>query len=124
MILEKYFLGHGDPPAGGECPCRRAERPYDVVTVVSGRYKTRFSCKRKEMLSMTVTEKIIEHVKALPEAVRTEVLDFVEYLESKMGRDKSQDGAEWSTFSISQAMRGMEREESPYSAEDLKEAFS
>jgi len=63
---------------------------------------------------MTVTEKIIQHVNMLPEAAQSEVLDFVEYLELKSDRKN------WSELSISQAMRGMESEESIYSSSDIK----
>jgi hypothetical protein len=31
---------------------------------------------------------------------------------------------EWTDFSISSAMRGMEAEDTPYSLDDLKESFS
>ena len=64
---------------------------------------------------MTVAEQIMQHIDTLPEAAQVEVLDFVEYLESKADR------ASWSEFSISQAMRGMESESSPYSLDDIKE---
>lgn len=67
---------------------------------------------------MTIAEKIVKHVQSLPESLQAEVLDFVEYLETK--KDKS----EWSAFSLSNAMRGMENENSPYSLNDLKERFS
>ncbi len=69
---------------------------------------------------MTVTEQIIERVKALPEAVQAEVLDFVEFLEAKTdnGRDFS-----WSHFSLSQAMRGMESEPALYSLDDVKDSL-
>ena len=72
-----------------------------------------------------LTERIIQHVKALPESIQAEVLDFIEYLEAKVeiGK-KSRDDAEWSALSLSQAMRGLESESSPYSTDDLKEDFS
>ncbi len=69
---------------------------------------------------MTVTEQIIKHIKTLPEAVQAEILDFVEYLESKTKREKNE-RIEWSDFSLSQAMRGMESEPSSYSIDDIKE---
>jgi hypothetical protein len=71
---------------------------------------------------MTVTEQIIEHVKELPETMQSEILDFIEFLETKTeisGKEK----VEWSDFSLSQAMRGMESESSPYSLSDVKEKF-
>ena len=71
-----------------------------------------------------MAERILEHVKRLPESLQAQVLDFVEYLESKVGSAKSsaENGA-WSAFSLFQAMRGMESESSPYSMDDLKEVF-
>lgn len=72
---------------------------------------------------MTVAEAIMKHVKSLPEPVHAEVLDFVEYLESKK-EIRGRDEIDWSVFSLSQAMRGMESESSPYSADDLKEVFT
>ncbi len=69
---------------------------------------------------MTVTEQIIKHVKTLPDAVQVEILDFVEYLESKTKKAKSE-RVDWSELSLSQAMRGIESETSPYSLDDVKE---
>lgn len=67
---------------------------------------------------MTTTEQIVNHVKALPESARAEVLDFIEFLESKAQNTR------WSEFSLANAMRDMESEESPYSLNDIKERFS
>lgn len=73
---------------------------------------------------MTVAERILERVKSLPEPLQAEVLDFVEYLRSKVSRAGSAPDEEaWSALSLSQAMRGMESEPSPYSIDDLKEEF-
>ncbi len=69
---------------------------------------------------MTVTEKIFENVKILPESKQMEVLDFVEYLRLKLEKEEN---IEWTNFSLSSAMSGMENEQSPYSINDLKEAF-
>ena len=74
---------------------------------------------------MTLPEKIIQHLQKLSESVQAEVLDFVEYLELKVGRHESiKDERDWSTLSLSYAMRGMEDEQTSYSANDLKEVFS
>jgi hypothetical protein len=70
---------------------------------------------------MSLADKIIHHVRALPESKQIEVLDFIEYLRIKADR---QENTGWSDFSLSAAMRGMENEESPYSLNDLKESFS
>ena len=72
---------------------------------------------------MTVAETIMQHVKTLPESAQTEVLDFVGYLELKKGIKEDRD-VDWSNLSLSQAMRGMESEDSPYSISDLKEVFA
>jgi len=69
---------------------------------------------------MSVAEKIVEHVKVLPESVQTQVLEFVEFLEAK----NLKDDADWSRSSLDSAMRGLEGESSPYSEADLKEVFS
>ena len=70
---------------------------------------------------MTLNEEIIQRVNTLPESVKSEVLDFIEFLELKVSR--TQEDIKWSTFSLSSALRGMENEESLYSLDDLKEYF-
>lgn len=67
---------------------------------------------------MSLEEKIIQQIYDLPESKKAEVLDFVEYLKTKV------EEKDWSRFSLSSAMRGMENEASPYSLDDLKESFS
>ena len=64
---------------------------------------------------MSLGEKIIQHIQELPESKKAEVLDFVEYL-----RNKTEEG-NWSEFSLSSAMKGMENEGSTYSLKDIKE---
>jgi len=73
---------------------------------------------------MTTAEKILVHIKRLPESAQGEVLDFVEYLESRAGVAERQADSAWSVLSLSQAMRGMESEEAAYSVRDLREVFS
>ncbi len=70
---------------------------------------------------MRIEEKIIEYIHELPEDEKAEVLDFIDYLKTKVER-KGMKG--WNEFSLSSAMRGMEGEETLYSIEDLKESFS
>ncbi len=67
---------------------------------------------------MNLEEKIIRHIKELPESKKAAVLDFVEYLRSKT------EERDWSEFSLSAAMSGMENEVAPYSLEVIKESFS
>ena len=71
---------------------------------------------------MTIAEQIVEHVKVLPNTTQSVVLDFIEHLESKT-KIKQKSENEWSAFSLSHAMRGMESENTPYSTDDLKESF-
>jgi hypothetical protein len=73
---------------------------------------------------MTVSQKIANHLRDLPELEQIEVLDFIEYLETKARLRKSRDEAKvWSDLSLKSAMRGMEEEPSDYSMDDLKEVF-
>ncbi len=69
---------------------------------------------------MSIAEKIVEDLRVLPESTQVMVLDFVESLKSKEATDGD---ANWSAFSLGQAMRGMEGEPSLYSEQDLKEVF-
>lgn len=75
---------------------------------------------------MSLAENIIKHIQNLPESFQAEVLDFVEYLESKVNKGKKYEGEEtdWSELSLSFAMRDMEEENSLYSLNDLKERYS
>jgi hypothetical protein len=69
---------------------------------------------------MGLEEKILQNVNDLPETEKAEVLDFIEYLKTKAVKKKRKD---WSDFSLSSAMRGMEEEPALYSIEDLQESF-
>lgn len=73
---------------------------------------------------MTTAQAIAQHIEALPESAKQEVLDFVEFLASKArpGVVRESD-AGWSAFSLASAMRGMEDESSPYTVADVKESF-
>ena len=75
---------------------------------------------------MSLPEKILEHLEKLPAPVQAEVLDFVEYLETKIkkGGEIKAENIDWSELSLSFAMHGMENEYSPYSINDLKEHFT
>jgi len=64
---------------------------------------------------MNLGEKIISYIQELPESKKAEVLDFVEYL-----RNKTEE-RNWSEFSLSSAMKGMENDDSIYSLKDIKE---
>lgn len=74
---------------------------------------------------MTTAEAIIQHLKSLPDWAQREVLDFVEFLESR--REKlaaREEDVTWSDLSLASALRGMEDEPSPYTLADLKESFA
>lgn len=73
---------------------------------------------------MTIAEKILQHAQGLPSSLQAEVLDFVEFLETKVGKPKErEEKTDWTTLSLSSAMRGMEDEDSPYTLNDIKETF-
>ena len=69
---------------------------------------------------MSIAEKIVEDLRVLPKSTQAEVLDFVEFLKTKAATGED---ANWSAFSLGQAMRGLEDEPSLYSEQDLKEVF-
>ncbi len=75
--------------------------------------------------TMSVSERIYEEVKKLPEPLQAEVLDFVHHLASKEKSTNAPDIAiESGSLSLALAMRGMENEDIPsYSTEDLRELF-
>lgn len=69
---------------------------------------------------MGLAETIIQRIQTLPESNQIEILDFVEYLRAKAEKQETRD---WTDFSLSSAMRGMENEQTSYSLNDLKELF-
>lgn len=78
-----------------------------------------------EVISNMATETIVERIKSLRESDRRQVLDFVEFISFRRARPFTEDeDLAWSSFSLASAMRGMEREESPYTLDDIKEFFT
>jgi hypothetical protein len=75
---------------------------------------------------MAIDEKIQESLGKLPDDQKAEVLDFVEYLLLKKERETMRlDEADWSSLSLTFAMRGTEDETVPeYTLADLKETFA
>ena len=69
---------------------------------------------------MTLDEKIQQYVQKLPRSFQEELLDFVEYLVMKA---EQQEQKEWSSLSLSSAMRDMEEEQVSYSLSDLRVTF-
>lgn len=73
---------------------------------------------------MTTIQAIVQRLQALPEPAQREVLHFTEFLQTRTKENQTGlDSDAWSTFSLCAAMRGMEEEPSPYTADDIKEAF-
>ena len=75
---------------------------------------------------MAVVDRIHQYMQKLPMSFQVEVLDFVEYLLSKLERETAQQSElAWSNLSLTLAMRGMEDEDMPaYTTADLKVVFS
>jgi len=69
---------------------------------------------------MSLAEKIIEKVKSLPEDKQAEILDFIDFLSKKVNEEERK---QWSQFSLEEAMRGLEAEETLYTVEDIKEKY-
>ncbi len=69
---------------------------------------------------MTLDEKIYQQIQKLPNAFQEELLDFIRYL---LMKEEEQEEREWSSLSLSSAMRGMEDEEPLYTLADLKVIF-
>jgi hypothetical protein len=70
---------------------------------------------------MSIVEKVARNLQVLPESAQIEVLDFVEFLTSKA---EIREDADWSEFSLGEAVRGLEDEPIQYSEQDLKEVFT
>ena len=75
---------------------------------------------------MIAVERVQQYVQRLPQPLQTEVLDFIEFLLSKVERETNlQDEIDWSALSLAFAMRGMQDEDSAtYTTADLKVIFS
>ena len=69
---------------------------------------------------MTLDEKIYQYVQKLPQSLQEELLDYAEYLLMKAEQQERQD---WTSLSLSSAMRDMEDEAVLYSIADLRESF-
>ena len=69
---------------------------------------------------MTLDEKIQREAQKLPHSFQEELFDFVQYLLMKAEQQEKQD---WTSSSLSSAMRDMEEEPMLYSLSDLKVVF-
>jgi len=69
---------------------------------------------------MTLDEKIQKYAQKLPHSFQEELFDFVQYLLMKAEQQEKQD---WTSLSLSSAMRDMEDEPVLYSLSDLRVVF-
>ena len=74
---------------------------------------------------MSAMEQITNRLQMLPPRLQREVLDFIDFLLQRVAqREDAREEAEWTKFSLAQAMNGLENEDSPeYSEADLKETW-
>jgi hypothetical protein len=74
---------------------------------------------------MIVVEQVTDKLRKLPLSFQEEVLHFVEFLSQKaQEREAVSEEEQWSEFSLSEAMRGLEDEDLPeYTEADLKEKW-
>lgn len=74
---------------------------------------------------MTVIDKIHKKAEKLPLSFQQEALNFILFLSKKIKSGKKKTGGlEWSEFSLTEAMRGLENDVFPeYSSADLKESW-
>ena len=70
---------------------------------------------------MTLDEKIQKYAQKLPHSLQEELFDFVQYLLMKAEQQEKQ---EWTSFSLSSAVRDMEDEPAFYSPSDIKVTFA
>ena len=66
---------------------------------------------------------IVDHLESLPDVVQLEVLDFVEFLQTRQMQyeERRADDKLWSNFSLVSAMKGNEDEETSYTSADIIE---
>ena len=75
---------------------------------------------------MVVTEQINSKIQKLPTLYQQEVLHFIEFLSQKAMREGDAEIEEklWTDFSLTQAMNGLEDDDTPeYTEADLKEKW-
>ena len=76
------------------------------------------------MTDRTSIEAVTDLLLRLSAAKQQEVQDFIEFLLQKSQETALQDESMWSSFSLSNAMRGMEDESDLYSENDLQETWT
>lgn len=80
------------------------------------------------MAEKTSIEAVVDLLPRLSAQQQREVQDFAEFLlqktASKIEGEQALDGPDWTSFSLSNALRGMEDEDTLYSEDDLQEIWS
>ena len=66
---------------------------------------------------------ILDHLESLPDVAQLEVLDFVEFLQTRQMHYERRraDDTSWCNFSLVSAMKGMEDEDTSYTSADIVE---
>lgn len=66
---------------------------------------------------------IVDHLESLPDVAQLEVLDFVEFLQTRQMQyeERRADDKLWGNFSLVSAMKGNEDEETSYTSADIIE---
>jgi hypothetical protein len=74
---------------------------------------------------MSAKEQITDRLLLLAPPLQREVLDFIDFLAQRVAQHEDvREEAEWTKFSLAQAMSGLANEDSPeYSEGDLKEKW-
>jgi hypothetical protein len=74
---------------------------------------------------MSAKEQITDRLQKLPQPLQREVLDFIDFLAQRVAQcEDSGEESDWKKFSLTQAMSGLENEDSPeYSEADLQEKW-
>ncbi|NQU29414.1 MAG: DUF2281 domain-containing protein [Anaerolineae bacterium] len=70
---------------------------------------------------MTLDEKIYQYAQKLPHSFQEELFDFVQYLLMKAEQQEKQD---WTSLSLSSAIRDIQDEPALYSISDIRVAFA
>ncbi len=66
---------------------------------------------------MSTADRIADELRQLPPEVQSEVLDFVEFLKHRRSRREEK---QFSSFSLTNAMRGISEEPELYSTDDIQ----
>jgi hypothetical protein len=67
---------------------------------------------------------IIDHLESLPDVAQLEVLDFVEFLQTRQKHfeERRADDKSWCNFSLASAMKGIDDDDTFYTSADIIES--